>query len=132
MSQDIYDYDIDPTEPAPDLPCAHIAYLVDGREVVTHGWPGISAEAVAADKGAVDWREVEEGYTSAPTPDELADAARAKRDVLLTASDWTQLPDSPLDSDARSAWAAYRQALRDITGQEGFPEEIDWPVAPGD
>ena len=57
----------------------------------------------------------------------LATAARAKRNVLLTKSDWTQVADAPVDSQA---WATYRQALRDITIQAGFPENIDWPVAP--
>jgi hypothetical protein len=57
----------------------------------------------------------------------LAADARAIRNQLLTASDWTQVADAPVD---RAAWATYRQALRDITNQTGFPETIDWPVAP--
>jgi hypothetical protein len=134
--QQDYDYDpidmFDPDIPAPELPIAYIAYQRDGHEVVTCGAPGISAEALAASKGATDWREVDADYVPAQTPDELAAVARAKRDELLAASDWTQLPDSPLSSDVRSAWAAYRQALRDVTGQEGFPGVIVWPVAPGD
>lgn len=52
---------------------------------------------------------------------------RAKRNSLLTLSDWTQLPDAPVD---QTAWAAYRQTLRDITDQEGFPLNVEWPVAP--
>ena len=55
--------------------------------------------------------------------------ARSQRDLLLTATDWTQLPDVPLTTKAD--WAAYRQALRDITNQAGFPGSITWPVAPG-
>ena len=61
------------------------------------------------------------------TPAALATEARAKRNALLTASDWTQVADAPVD---QAAWATYRQALRDITIQAGFPENIDWPVAP--
>ena len=57
----------------------------------------------------------------------LAAQARSKRNQLLTASDWTQIPDVPVD---QAAWATYRQELRDITSQEGFPEAITWPVAP--
>jgi hypothetical protein len=56
-----------------------------------------------------------------------ADQARAKRNTLLAASDWTQVIDAPVD---QTAWAVYRQALRDITSQVGFPETINWPVAP--
>jgi hypothetical protein len=53
--------------------------------------------------------------------------ARAKRNSLLAQSDWTQVADAPVD---QAAWATYRQALRDITEQEGFPETINWPTAP--
>ena len=58
---------------------------------------------------------------------QLAAEARAKRNTLLAASDWTQVLDAPVD---QTAWAVYRQALRDITSQAGFPTTIDWPVAP--
>ena len=57
----------------------------------------------------------------------LATEARSKRNTLLAASDWTQVADAPVD---QAAWATYRQELRDITSQEGFPEAITWPVAP--
>jgi hypothetical protein len=57
----------------------------------------------------------------------LADDAKAKRNTLLQRSDWTQIADVPVD---QAAWAAYRQALRDITTQVGFPEQINWPEAP--
>lgn len=43
------------------------------------------------------------------------------RDSLLEESDWTQMPDSPLSEERKGAWAEYRQELRDITKQEGFP-----------
>lgn len=52
---------------------------------------------------------------------------RVKRDRLLSKSDWTQLPDVPVKT--KEAWAAYRQALRDIT-QQADPFAIVWPVAP--
>ena len=61
MTQTIeYDTTFDLFEPAPELPAAHIAWTLDGREVVTHGAPGVSAEALAAADGATDWKEVEE------------------------------------------------------------------------
>jgi hypothetical protein len=52
---------------------------------------------------------------------------RQQRNELLSACDWTQLPDSPADHEV---WAAYRQALRDVTAQVGFPWDITWPEAP--
>lgn len=54
--------------------------------------------------------------------------ARSERDALLSSTDWTQAKDI---SDAISAkWAAYRQALRDVPQQPGFPDNIQWPVKP--
>ena len=55
-------------------------------------------------------------------------AVRKERDTLLAATDWTQLPDVP--QDTRELWATYRQALRDITLQEGFPLDVVWPDQP--
>lgn len=51
---------------------------------------------------------------------------RARRDALLAASDWTQLPDSPLSKSKKSEWASYRQALRDMMKSV----DVEWPVAP--
>ena len=53
---------------------------------------------------------------------------RQQRNTLLAASDWTQLPDVPLETI--SAWTAYRQALRDVTSQAD-PLNIVWPQVPG-
>ena len=53
--------------------------------------------------------------------------ARMQRNYLLTASDWTQVVDAPVD---QSAWATYRQALRDVPDQAGFPNNITWPEPP--
>ena len=56
-----------------------------------------------------------------------ADETRTQRDALLAASDWTQVPDAPVD---QQAWAEYRQALRDVPQQTGFPIDINWPSKP--
>jgi len=52
---------------------------------------------------------------------------RRERNDLLTACDWTQVADAPVD---KAAWATYRQALRDVTSQTGFPWEVTWPTKP--
>jgi hypothetical protein len=52
---------------------------------------------------------------------------RANRNQLLQQSDWTQVIDAKVN---QIAWATYRQALRDITSQPGFPWEIIWPTQP--
>lgn len=51
--------------------------------------------------------------------------AKAERDRLLLSSDWSQLPDIP--QEVKAKWITYRQNLRDITDQPGFPMEINWP-----
>lgn len=56
---------------------------------------------------------------------------RDKRNFLLSASDWTQLPDSPLEPLQRTAWAAYRAKLRDLPqGAENDPLAVEWPAQP--
>lgn len=54
---------------------------------------------------------------------------RQIRDAKLVASDWSVLPDVPMDTAKRGEWAAYRQALRDITAQPD-PFNIVWPTPP--
>lgn len=82
-----------------------------------------------AQTGEVTQRPLTQAEIAAlqPTTEQLASEARAQRNALLSASDWTQVADAPVD---QAAWAVYRQALRDITVQSGFPETINWPVAP--
>lgn len=53
---------------------------------------------------------------------------RAKRGILLNDTDWTQYTDSPLEENEKIKWATYRQALRDLPQQPGFPEDIKWPA----
>lgn len=58
---------------------------------------------------------------------EQAASVRSKRNKALAASDWTQLDDAPVD---QAAWATYRQELRDISAQAGFPATVEWPTQP--
>ncbi|XXJ21425.1 tail fiber assembly protein [Desulfovibrio caledoniensis] len=55
---------------------------------------------------------------------------RAERTRMLRACDWTVLPDSPLDSEKLALWSLYREALRDVPQQDGFPHAVAWPEAP--
>jgi hypothetical protein len=59
--------------------------------------------------------------------DSYSASMRLRRDRLLAASDWTQASDAPVD---QAAWATYRQALRDVPQQAGFPDNITWPEEP--
>jgi hypothetical protein len=62
---------------------------------------------------------------AAPAP--TAEEVRESRDQLLAESDWTQVADAPV---VQLEWATYRQALRDIPQQAGFPENVTWPEEP--
>ena len=59
--------------------------------------------------------------------EEQAKNVRSSRDTLLSESDWTQLADSTAD---KAIWATYRQALRDVPAQAGFPWTVVWPEKP--
>ena len=61
---------------------------------------------------------------------DVDDKLRAMRAVLLRATDWTQAADSPLSQEHRTAWAAYRQALRDLPQTYSGNGPIPWPTAP--
>jgi hypothetical protein len=78
-----------------------------------------------------DQAALEAAQTAAIAQRELQQLTRAvlmERKAKLVASDWTQLPDVPIST--KTAWATYRQALRDITAQAGYPTEITWPTPP--
>jgi hypothetical protein len=53
-----------------------------------------------------------------------------KRQRLLYSSDWTQIPNNPLTSEKQAAWATYRQELRDIPSQSGYPFNVIFPTPP--
>ena len=58
---------------------------------------------------------------------QATDNIRAERDRRLVKSDWSQLSDVSVDA---TAWATYRQELRDLPSQSGFPFNITWPTQP--
>ena len=85
-------------------------------------------ERIAGPQYVFDGIQVNRVFTVETIPDEeKAGQVRAERNDKLTASDWTQVADAPVD---KAAWATYRQALRDISTQSGFPWEVTWPDAP--
>ena len=62
----------------------------------------------------------------------VAEGHRATRNKLLADSDWTQMNDSPLSNEDKTAWATYRQELRDMSDLASWPNiaDDDWPIAP--
>jgi len=82
----------------------------------------------------VDQRWIQVWTVRDMTPEEIssreegqASSVRGQRDSLLVQSDWTQVADAPVN---KAAWAAYRQALRDISTQPDFPWTVTWPEQP--
>lgn len=90
-------------------------------------------EAMAAAQRAELPEVIEKAYQTAKENHDIEDAARFARkirDRLLQECDWTAVSDSPLNELQKIHWAAYRQELRDIPEQPGFPLVIEWPESP--
>ena len=79
-----------------------------------------------------DARDAAEQAWADGANDRAAAANRIKRNQLLADSDWTQMADSPLTNEAKTAWATHRTALRDLTAHTNWPnlEDADWPTEP--
>ena len=80
------------------------------------------------EEGVVHSVEEQETAYKERIDNQVAEGVRTQRDKFLEECDWTQSRDVLLDND--SDWTSYRQELRDITLQEGFPHEIIWPTKP--
>lgn len=74
--------------------------------------------------------EIPEPVEPEPTEEELAEQARKTRDELLDWSDKYMMEDYPITATSKTLMKEYRQKLRDIPSQEGFPINIEWPSQP--
>jgi len=94
---------------------------------VLASYPDGTAEIPLKPGDYYEWSGSEWVYT--PNLKELSAIAVSRRNQLLVESDWTQLPDARVAMGAEKAaeWDTYRQALRDVPEQPGFPENIEWP-----
>jgi len=112
-----------------------------GEDIIANYW---MIEYTAVDMFADTTETDEDGVETTTTKAEheaayqatldakTAETNRKTRNDLLTDSDWTQMNDSPLTNEEKTAWATYRQELRDISDLDAWPnlEDADWPVAP--
>ena len=75
---------------------------------------------------------VEEKYNPEDemTDEELVARVRMRRDSMISRTDFYVQPDYPSDPAGLEAVKAYRQALRDIPEQSGFPRNVQWPSLP--
>ena len=100
---------------------------IDGKWFTKYVLGPIFTDTVAED-GTVTTAAEQEAAYKAMKDEEQAKAVRQQPGEKLKETDWTQVADAPVD---KALWAAYRQALRDVTTQEGFPWTVTWPVEPG-
>jgi hypothetical protein len=127
---DSYGYDPVLNGAAADVTAPYGISVRDGVEEINGQWftrfvagPTFVAneEATAAEQEAAHRANVDA---------KVGTSVRADRDQKLTASDWTQMADSPLSSDKKAEWATYRQSLRDLPTASGFPHTMTWPDEP--
>jgi len=129
---------IDPVLAAP-APAPSGEYKVVSRNGVTQDANGNWVEAYTERDMFSDYTD-EEGVTvtkaeqeaayTANKDAEAATAVRAERDKLLASCDWMAIKAFEAGSTLSVEWATYRQALRDVTAQAGFPHEVTWPTKP--
>ena len=100
---------------------------IDGKWFTKYVLGPVFTDTVAED-GTVTTAAEQEAAYKAMKDEEQAKAVRQQRGEKLKETDWTQVADAPVD---KALWATYRQALRDVTTQEGFPWTITWPKEPG-
>ena len=75
--------------------------------------------------------EVEQHLNPPPVPP-TAEEVRAQRDSLLLKTDWIVVRAQEVGDEIPEGWSQYRQALRDIPEQIGFPADVQWPDPPAD
>lgn len=92
------------------------------------GFDVIASQAVRADDGTITL--VEDPIKVAQKIEQAWTNLRTKRNALLTASDWTVLPYSPLTESQIAAWVEYRTALRNLPSTVTDPTNVTWPPKP--
>ena len=100
---------------------------VDGKWYTKYILGPVFTDTPATDETPAKTAAENEVAYKATKDAEQAKSVRASRDEKLKDCDWTQVADAPVD---KTVWATYRQALRDVTTQTGFPWTITWPDAP--
>ncbi len=129
---------IDPVLAAP-APAASGEYKVVSRNGVTQDANGNWVEAYVErdmfsdytdEDGTVHTKAEQEQAYTARKNEEAATAVRAERDKLIASCDWMAIKAFEAGTGVATEWATYRQALRDVSAQEGFPNDITWPEKP--
>jgi hypothetical protein len=101
--------------------------LMNDQMILRSDGAGIPTDPANRDyREYLEWLDAGNTPTPYTPPAPTAESIRSQRNTLLAETDWMALSDNTLTPE----WAAYRQALRDITEQAGFPENVTWPTQP--
>ena len=100
---------------------------LDGKWYTKYILGPVFTDRAATDLQPAQTAAEQEAEYKATKDAEQAKSVRNQRTQMLKDSDWTQIADSTAN---KTAWATYRQQLRDITTQAGFPWTVTWPDAP--
>ena len=80
---------------------------------------------------SIDWTQMKTAeQLETERLEQASESARNQRDRLLTDSDWVTIRATDTANPVLTEWQTYRQALRDITEQTGFPDNVEWPQEP--
>jgi len=132
---DSYGYDAVLNGAAAEVTAPYGVSTRDGVEQIDGQWftkfvAGPIFTDTTDDEGNVTTAADNEAAYRAKVDADAGASVRAERDKKLTASDWTQMTDSPLSDSDKTAWATYRQSLRDLPTASGFPHTMTWPEEP--
>jgi hypothetical protein len=103
---------------------------VDGQWYTKYVLGPIFTDTAATETEPAKTAAENEAAYKAQKDTDQAKAVRSTRDTKLAESDWRVIKAAETATTLDAAWATYRQALRDVTSQSGFPWTITWPDAP--
>ena len=132
---DNYGYDAVLNGAAAEVTAPYGVSTRDGVEEINGQWftrfvAGPIFTDTTDDEGNVTTAADNEAAYRARVDANAGTSVRAERDKKLTDTDWTQMTDSPLSDSDKTAWATYRQSLRDLPTASGFPHTMTWPEEP--
>ena len=80
---------------------------------------------------SIDWTQMKTAeQLETERLERASESARNQRDRLLTETDWVTIRATDTGDPVPTEWQTYRQALRDIPDQTGFPDNVEWPQEP--
>lgn len=107
-----------------------VADKPDHDTITQHVYPNDTPQYVNGE-WVIDWNIVEKDQAWMDTElEQQKQKVRAERDKLLAETDWVSVRAFDTNTSVDTAWSQYRQELRDVTAQDGFPWNVVWPQKP--